>query len=342
MRDFFVQALVFLLGALIGIAVPLLPKTGQKWTAGIVSVLLICTALTWAGYEVGYKEGIKSVPTSTTEPEVSYQIVFQSNRDGNWEIYKANIDGSGQVNLTNHPDNDGFASVSPDGNKIVFLSGRDRDGDGSDIYIMNNNGSQLLRLTQEGIHWDPIWSPDGKMIAFGSNTTPDNSLQIFIMNADGTGKRQVTLEATLTPAVPTWSPDGGKLAFCAGNPEKGFEIYIINIDGTERTRVTYDPGKTNCSPSWSPNGELIAFDSNRDGETEIYTVNLKSGIQARLTRNQKGNFKPKWSSDGKYIAYYSTRDGSSQIYVMRADGTGQTQVTSLGSNRNPSFFPSIP
>ena len=104
---------------------------------------------------------------------------------------------------------------------------------------MNSNGSQVLRLTREGANWDPIWSPDGRMIAFVSDRS--ESAQIFVMNADGTEQRQVTEGDS--SVVPTWSPDGRKLAFCSKKSE-GFDIYTINIDGTEKTRITYDPKKS--------------------------------------------------------------------------------------------------
>jgi len=109
---------------------------------------------------------------SQFSPEVSpdgARLVFHTNRDGNMEIYAAAADGSGAVNLTKHPSNDGTPSWSPDGRKIVFSS--DRSGT-LQIYEMNADGSGLrLLFNHEG--WSdirPRYSPDGRFIVFGTHT----------------------------------------------------------------------------------------------------------------------------------------------------------------------------
>jgi hypothetical protein len=98
------------------------------------------------------------------------RIAFASNRDGNWEIYVMNADGSGQINLTNNPADDGVPSWSPDGRRIAFVSNRDGN---LEIYVMNADGSsgQINRLTNNPADdVVPSWSPDGRRIAFDSKT----------------------------------------------------------------------------------------------------------------------------------------------------------------------------
>lgn len=109
------------------------------------------------------------------------KIVFETDRDGNAEIYVMNPDGSGLTNLTNHPGNDGTPSLSHNGRKIAFSS--DRDGN-LEIYTMNSDGSEQTRLTFNGARDNqPNWSPHGKKIAFTSFR--DDNLEVYVMNADG-------------------------------------------------------------------------------------------------------------------------------------------------------------
>jgi hypothetical protein len=116
------------------------------------------------------------------------QITFDSDRDGNFEIYVMDADGSNPVNLTNSSDNAEWPSWSPDGTKIAFQS--DRDGN-NEVYVMDADGSNPVNLTN---HSDfdglPVWSPDGTKIAFGSHR--DGIPMAFIMDADGTHRFNVS------------------------------------------------------------------------------------------------------------------------------------------------------
>jgi Tol biopolymer transport system component len=86
----------------------------------------------------------------------------------------------------------------------------------------------------------------------------------------------------------------------------------------------------NADDSWprvSPDGSRIAFYSNRDGNTDVYTMGIDGGNQARLTTNPSRDEGPVWSPDGAKIAFNSNRDGDHEIFIMNADGSGQTQLT---------------
>src|SRR5438445_341037 len=129
------------------------------------------------------------------------QVVFSSTRDGNYEIYVANADGSGPSRLTNHPAEDRFPAWSPDGTRIAFVS--DRDGN-PEIYVMNADGSNRVQLTRGSTgNLLPAWSPDGAKIAFQTNR--DGDWEVYVMNADGTGL--VNLSVSRGPDVePDWRP----------------------------------------------------------------------------------------------------------------------------------------
>jgi len=118
-------------------------------------------------------------------------IAFESNRDGDQEIFRMGADGTGPVNLTNNGVFDFDAEWSPDASKILFVS--ERDGN-DELYLMNPDGSGQTRLTDEPSAEDgPAWSPDGARIAF--ETDRDGNAEIYVMDADGSGATNLTNNA---------------------------------------------------------------------------------------------------------------------------------------------------
>src|SRR5918996_3202606 len=147
-------------------------------------------------------------------------------------------------------------------NMLAFVS--ERDGN-SEIYVMNADGTGLLRLTNDaGRDVDPAWSPDGKRIAFASDRAGKSD--IYVMNADGSNLVRRTQSAkedvrTGPSEAPAWSPDGSKIAF-SSHRDGRVGIYVMSVDGdwANPTRVGYDRG-WNAHPAWSPDGTQIAFAS---------------------------------------------------------------------------------
>ena len=188
------------------------------------------------------------------------KIAFSSYRDGNWEIYVMNNDGSDQINLTNHHEIDGRPDWSPDGSKIVFITTRNGVNN-SEIYTMNPDGSDQTRLTfNDCADSYPSWSPDGNKIAFTSlrNRWPE----IYIMNTDGSNQTRLTYLKAETGG-PDWSPDGSMIVFWSDidarnelpyDPEIDYvacmDIYIMKADGSNITRLTKHPNH-DYYPDWS-------------------------------------------------------------------------------------------
>lgn len=253
--------------------------------------------------------------------ELTGKIAFHTDRDGNFEIYVMNADGSEQTRLTNNAAFDGVPAISPDGTRILFET--DRDGN-NEIYVMNVDGTGQINLTNH-LGWDerPSWSPDGTKIVFVSDRDGDND--IFVMNADGSSPANLT-SAAGNDRPATWSPDGTKLAF-SSNRTGAFEIFVMNADGSNVVQVTDTPASADFAPAWSPDGTLIAFTSNASSP-EIHVMNADGSGRVSLTNSPGADNRwPSWSPDGSWIAFSTNRTGDYEVFVMRADGTQPTNVS---------------
>jgi WD40-like Beta Propeller Repeat len=135
----------------------------------------------------------------------------------------------------------------------------------------------------------PVWSPDGKKIAF--TTERDGFPEIYTMNPDGNSPTRLTNNGAIDDQ-PNWSPDSTKIAF-ASERDGNFEIYTMNADGSSQTRRTTVSGLDE-DPAWSPDGTKIVFQSLRDGNEEIYTMNADGTGQTRRTTNPAVDAAPDW------------------------------------------------
>jgi len=262
------------------------------------------------------------LPMSPPPPMTCSRIAFDSTRDGNYEIYVMNSDGSNQTRLTNNSTNDARASISADGNKIAF--GSNRDGN-YEIYLMNADGSGQIRLTDNPADdFIPNFSPDSSKIVFES--VRDGNYEVYVMNADGTNQTRLTNNPA-RDGNPAFSPDGSKIVF-ESSRDGNSEIYVTNADGSGQTRLTNNPAEDG-DPFFSPDSTRIAFETNRDGDFwEIYLMNADGTGPTRLTNNTAHDTDPFFSPDGSKIAFETNRDGGFyEIYVMSADGTGQTNLS---------------
>ncbi len=211
-----------------------------------------------------------------------------------YDIYVANIDGSDPHNITNSPGYDAEATISRDGKHIVFTS--ERNGD-LDIYTMNPDGKAVKQLTHEfGYDGGPFWSYDGKWIVYRAYhpKTPEQiaeykelmkehaikpmTLEIWVMRADGSDKRQLTNNGAANFA-PYFFPDGKKIIFSSnmgdGKGMGNFDLYTINMDGTGLERITTNP-TFDGFPMFTSDGKKLVFASNRNAtrphETNVFVA----------------------------------------------------------------------
>ena len=218
--------------------------------------------------------------------------------------------------------------------QIAF--GSDRDGN-SEIYVMNPDGSNQVRLTANEEHDRyPSVSPDGTRILFRSNQGAGDA-EIYVMNADGSGQTNLTNDPA-TDEDPSWSPDGTRIAFSSVR-SGDFEIYGMNADGSEVVNLTNSLGSSEYFATWSPDGTRIAFTSDRAGDNDIYTMNADGSEQTPVAEGPAIEYGPAWSPDGSRLAFVTNRTGNFEIFVMSADGSDPVNLsnTPAATEDSPSW-----
>lgn len=215
-------------------------------------------------------------------------------------------------------------------------------------------------------------SPSGKIVFACYINQID---QICIMNADGSGRRQLT-NLPSTAFYPSLSLDGGTVYF-SSNQSGTFEIYSIDINGNGLQRLTSGIGslyapqlspngekiiftsngngvwvmnadgsdphaitfKDDIDPTWSPDGSMIAFASNRSGKRQLYVANSNGKKVEQVTDLNNMGGRSSWSPDGTKLAFYRGTEGDHDIYVINIDGSGLDRLTNGGDNLGPSWSP---
>jgi TolB protein len=245
------------------------------------------TGKTTCGYFFAYDRKIFFSSTHATDtacpprPDPSHGYVWGLDP---FDIYTANADGSNLQRLTSFGVYTAEGTLSPDGRTIVFTSLKDGD---LDIYTMSVDGTGLRKLTNTpGYDGGPFFSPDGTQIVYRAWHPTDsleladyrdllsqrivrpNRMEIWILNADGSGQHQVTHLGGANFA-PSFTPDGRRISFSSNypNPHCGnFDLYLVNLDGSTLEQVTFSP-EFDGFPQFSPEGKRLVWASNRHATT---------------------------------------------------------------------------
>ncbi len=269
------------------------------------------------------------------------EILFMSNRDGDWDIYTMALADGSVTNLTNNDADDGFASYSVDGGAITFLSNRDgelnpymMDADGANVRPVANDLPTILSVLSSGrLNWDDAANPPDRT-AFVS--LRDLNLEVYVR--DGEGEHNLTQNGAVD-WYPAWSADGARIAF-ASDRDGNQEIYVMDADGGNARRLTDAPGD-DLYPMWW--GSVVYFMSDRDipfahGEIGLYAVD-PDAAEPQVERVDAGASvtyldAQLWATDGAQL-YASNAGGNWDIYL--ADSVGR-HVVNLTDNAADDLF----
>lgn len=269
--------------------------------------------------------GTSSVLNATsTNIHLRGQILFVSDRSGNYEIYRMDLETRIPENLTNNPNSDMNPQVSPDGNFIVFYSDRaispTEPKHNNEIYKMDLRTKEVVQLTENNAaDYDPSYSPDGQHILFKSNRD-DGHGDIFRMNSDGLDQINLTKDRSATEEWdPTFTPDGTKIIFVSRLTLKheDDELFIMNADGTGIMQLTKDT-VPDWYPSINPKTGRILFTAKSTPlmPDDLYETDETGTIRERLTTLPGNDNDAAWSTDGKTIVFINDHDKDYDLYVM--------------------------
>ena len=335
------------------------PSTGGSqssvpWVIGVSAVAAVFL-IVGIGYHYATRFGLPASSEGDFAAKVpkTGKVAFSSNRDGNWDIWTMNPDGSDPVNLTQDTAVDLHAAWSPTGKQILFTSFRE-EGKESSLYLMDAAGNNIRKVLDNWYSRSAAtWAPDGKRIA----AVRDGVLYIITLADESV----VPVAETGFGSVgdPAWSPDGTEIAFIYFWREQGYELRLLDVQTLKQQVVLAQleryPHKSR--PTWSPDGEQIAFvlhkwrtilnfidAANWQDEETIYVIN-RDGSNLHQLVSEKGPDArhPTWSPNGNEIIYqqgiHLPEIGDiRQLFRINVDTRAKTQLTHEGSNNGADWF----
>lgn len=287
--------------------------------------------------------------------EDTTKFLFTSYRSGGSEIYIANEDGSGVIQLTDMSGKSHQPVLSPDKSKMLFtrvdeglpriISVYDKDRIKKKmkpgIYLYDFNTGKTTALTNhKTAHNFPSWTPDGKRIIF--NKKMGNKNRICIMNTDGSDYR-VLSPPELSANRAMVSPDGKQIVYQGvtknDSGEASCDIYIMDTLGQNNTKLTQaETGVFNWKPYWSPSGKYISYLHNGECGFEAYNMKADGSEKTQLFAEEECgecySYGVNWSPDSDKLAFHTCQG----IYTSNPDGSNLRLIYDSGSW--PKWLPS--
>ena len=239
-------------------------------------------------------------------------LVYRTGGIGRRKLVWMNRDGKG-IEQAGQPDFYGSMQLSPDAKRVAF--GRvDPTGALENIWLLEFARSATSRLTfsqhQDSI---PLWSPDGRQIAFQSNR--NGVFQIYRKDSGGGGQEEQLTEGPMSKYPSDWSRDGKYLLYGQVDSTTGADLWALPLDGPRKPVLVLQTPFTEVRARFSPDGKWIAYESNESGRSEIYVRAFPSSTGQWQISNQGGN-SARWRGDGKELFYLSP-DGKMMAVGVR-------------------------
>jgi Tol biopolymer transport system component/tRNA A-37 threonylcarbamoyl transferase component Bud32 len=223
------------------------------------------------------------------------------------------------------PDSYASISLSPDGTRAV-AGLLDPDGRQSDVWLLGLARGAKARLTfNPESDGDPVWSPDGKRIAFSSNRLGDGHIHLYNTSANGTGDDQLLLTASADDIPTSWSHDGKNILFMRFAGDGSTSVWLFSIDEHQAKPLLRSPSFDQGAPAFSPNGRFIAYDSTESGRLEVYVQTFPLSAQKWVISSAGGTL-PRWRADGREL-FYITEDGKLMSAELKSDSSFENVVT---------------
>lgn len=248
-----------------------------------------------------------------------------SSGSGIKELFQVDRDGANLIEITRYGSLTLSPSVAPDG-RLAYVTYK---GGSPEIWGQRKPGGSHERLYPnaaagtQGSCYAPVWSPDGKRLAFTQSDRRGNS-DIVVLDLQTNRVRKLT-DGGFINTEPSWNPAGTQIAFTSDR-EGGPQVYLMEEDGSNVRRLTVEGGY-NASPAWSPNGAMIAYVSRFEGKFDLFVFKLGEGKAYQVTTGVASSESPAWSPDERRLVFSSNRGGNMQIWTTDLSGNSVKRLT---------------
>ncbi|MES2346946.1 MAG: Tol-Pal system beta propeller repeat protein TolB [Pseudomonadota bacterium] len=248
-----------------------------------------------------------------------------------FQLMVADADGEGEQMALRSNEPIISPSWSPDGTKVAYVSFEQKK---PVVYVQNLiTRARTVIANEKGSNSAPTWSPAGNKLAV--SLSKDGHTQIYTVNADGSGLKRVSNSAGIDSEA-HFAPDGS--IYFMSDRSGGPQIYRMNADGGDAKRVTFT-GNYNISPHVSADGKTLAYISRRDGNYQLYAMDLPSSQEQRLS-DSTDDLNPSFAPNGKYIMYATQAGGRKSLAVVSVDGRVKQRLTTQAGNiKEPTWGP---
>jgi serine/threonine-protein kinase len=245
-------------------------------------------------------------------------LIYRSGGAGGGLLTVAWLDGTGKVQpLLAKPGDYGHPSMSPDGQRLALEVS---EGSGTDIWVYDWQRDTMTRLTFTGTASIPLWSPDGRYIAFRAL-----GAGMSVTRSDGSGKPQPLTQSKNRQGPWSFAPDGKRLAFFDQDSKTSFDLWTMPLESDSaglragKPEVFLQTLADERWPSFSPDGRWMAYSSNESGSRQIYVRAFPDKGGKWQISNSSGLW-PMWSRNGHEL-FFETSDNHIMVatYIVKGD-----------------------